>query len=150
MRRLRWSSIGVNRIRIFGLVGFFFVTFRFLFLKKKKKKKVFGLFAWSTFSMSSELGWNGWKRWVPSAAVEQVSIFGQNALTSIFKCCVIRHLHISHNAPKILHNLCSSFLPGITSRPKRNWKQCLWKILGCKWGALWEMCKRCIHKFRSS
>ena len=36
MRRLRWSSIGVNRIRMIGLAGFFFVTFRVLFVKKKK------------------------------------------------------------------------------------------------------------------
>ena len=53
---------------------------------------------------------------------EQVSIFGQNALTSIFKSCVIRHLHISHDAPnqphKILHNLCSSFPLGITVVPR--------------------------------
>ena len=34
----------------------------------------------------------------------------------------IRHLHISHNAPyfpaKILHNLCFSFLLGITTVPR--------------------------------
>ena len=36
--------------------------------------------------------------------------------------CRIRHLHISHNTPclppKILHNLCFSFLLGITAVPK--------------------------------
>ena len=31
--------------------------------------------------------------------------------------------------------------PGCYSRPKRNWKQCLYKILGGKYGALWEKCK---------
>ena len=34
----------------------------------------------------------------------------------------IRHFHISHNAPylppKILHNLCVSFLQGITAVPR--------------------------------
>ena len=46
-------------------------------------------------------------------------------------CISIRHLHISHNTrcllPKILHNLCVSFLLGIIAvprGPKRNWKQC--------------------------
>ena len=43
-----------------------------------------------------------------------------------------RHLHVSHKTtylpPKILDNLCFSFLLGITART--NWKQCLCKILG--------------------
>ena len=60
-------------------------------------------------------------------------------------CEVKRHFHISYNAPylppKILHNLCFSFLLGYYSRPKRNWKQCLCKILGGKEGALWKMWK---------
>ena len=49
------------------------------------------------------------------------------------------HLHISHNVghlpPKILHRLCFSF-PGAL-----HLKQCLYKILGGKSCALWEMCK---------
>ena len=57
----------------------------------------------------------------------------------------IRQLQISHNAPhlppKTLHNLCFSFLLGIYSCSKRNWKQCLYKILEGKYGSLWEMCK---------
>ena len=55
----------------------------------------------------------------------------------------IRHSHISHNAPylpsKILHLFFIS--PGYYSRPKRNWKQTVCKILGGKEGALWEMWK---------
>ena len=47
---------------------------------------------------------------------------------------VIHHFHISYNAPylpvKILHNLCVSFVLGITV-----------VILGGKFGALWEMWK---------
>ena len=38
---------------------------------------------------------------------------------------VIRHIHISHNEPylppKILHNLCFSFLLGITAVPRENY-----------------------------
>ena len=48
----------------------------------------------------------------------------------------IRYLHISHStpclSPQILHNLCFSFVLGIIPVPrssKRNWKQCLSKIL---------------------
>ena len=45
-----------------------------------------------------------------------------------------RHFHISHNTPylppKILHNLFFFISPGYYSCPKRNWKQCLCKILG--------------------
>ena len=42
--------------------------------------------------------------------------------TSFFKECNVRHFHISHNAPylpsKILHNLCFSFLLGLTAVPR--------------------------------
>ena len=51
----------------------------------------------------------------------------------VFSKKAIRHLHISHNTPclppKILHNLLIFISPGYYSRPKRNWKQCLCKIL---------------------
>ena len=41
-----------------------------------------------------------------------------------------------------LHNLCFFISPGYYSRPKRNWKQCLCKILGAnKIGALWVIRK---------
>ena len=125
--RVRLRST-VFRIRFRG-----WLFFRHFSCSFWEKKNVFSLFAWSTFSNSLELGWNGWKRWVPSADLSAGIDFRSKCSD---QCCVIRHLHISHNAPyllpKILHNLCSSFLLGITSRPKRNWKQCLWKILGCK------------------
>ena len=56
----------------------------------------------------------------------------------------MRHLHISHNVghlpPQILHNLCFSFLLGITAVPKEI-ETMLYKILGGKSCALWEMCK---------
>ena len=45
----------------------------------------------------------------------------------------IHHLHISHNTPcllsQILHNPLFFISSGYYSRPKRNWKQCLYKIL---------------------
>ena len=41
---------------------------------------------------------------------------------AFLKKCSTRHFHISHNAPylplKILHNLCFSFLLGITAFPR--------------------------------
>ena len=41
---------------------------------------------------------------------------------AFLKKCNTRHFHISHNAPclpsKILHNLCFSFLLGITAVPR--------------------------------
>jgi len=57
----------------------------------------------------------------------------------------ICHFHISHNTPclppKILHNLFP-ISPGCYSHPKRNWRQCLCKILGGKQGVVWGMWKR--------
>ena len=47
----------------------------------------------------------------------------------------IRHLHISHNAPYFPPNFAWSLFfisPGYYSRPKRNWKRFLCKILGAK------------------
>ena len=62
----------------------------------------------------------------------------QNLFNHIHVSCVFfffRHFHISHNAPylppKILHNLCFSFLLSITAVPRD-----LCKIWGSKWGAL--------------
>ena len=46
--------------------------------------------------------------------------------------------------PKILHNLFSTS-PGYYSRPKRNRRQWLRKILGNKQGALWSLRKWWIH-----
>ena len=44
------------------------------------------------------------------------------AVTSCVNVLHARHFHISHNAPyvslKILHNLCFSFLLGITAVPR--------------------------------
>ena len=52
------------------------------------------------------------------------------------------HLHISHNVghlpPKILHNLCFYF-PWALQLFQEKLKQCLYKILGGKSCALWEM-----------
>ena len=57
----------------------------------------------------------------------------------------IRHLHISHSAglmcrPKFCVNVVFNFSrDGCNIQEK--WKQRSCKILGGKWGALWEMCK---------
>ena len=63
----------------------------------------------------------------------------------------LRHLHICHYSPylppEILHNLFFFISPGYYSRTKRNWKQCLCKIFGGKYGA-WEMCKLRIKRAR--
>ena len=61
----------------------------------------------------------------------------------------IRHLHISHNAPylppKILHNLCFSFLLDIRAVPREIENNAYAKFgggeAGGKQGALWELCK---------
>ena len=48
--------------------------------------------------------------------------FNVAAVTSLANQQAIRHFHISHNAPylppKILHNLCFSFLLGFTAVPR--------------------------------
>ena len=69
---------------------------------------------------------------------------------------IIRHLHISHNAPHLppntLHNLCFSFLLGITATPWEIENNAYAKF----WGAnkvhyhKWEMCKRRINIPRRS
>ena len=55
----------------------------------------------------------------------------------------IRHLHISHNAPylphKILHNLCFSFLLGITAAPREIENNACAEF----WGANKVHCGRC-------
>ena len=55
----------------------------------------------------------------------------------------IRQLHISHNAPNlpptILHNLCCSFLLGITAVPRENENNAYAKF----WGANKVHCGRC-------
>ena len=61
-------------------------------------------------------------------------------------CEVKRHFHISYNAfslppPQILHNLCFSFLPGITAVPREIENNAYAKFWGCKEGALREMWK---------
>ena len=60
-------------------------------------------------------------------------------------CEVKRHFHISYNAPyllaKILHNLCFSFLLGITAVPREIEINVYAKFWGCKEGALGEMWK---------
>ena len=57
---------------------------------------------------------------------------------------IIRYLHIFHNTPclppKILHNLCFSFLLGIEAMSREIKKQCLCKIWWDKQGVFWEMC----------
>ena len=50
----------------------------------------------------------------------------------------IRHLYRSLNTPCLPPP--HPPLPLFNSRPKRNWKQCLCKILAGKQGAFWEMC----------
>ena len=58
---------------------------------------------------------------------------------------LIRHLHISHNAPyllpKILHNLCFSFLLGITAVPRESENNAHAKFWGANKVHIWEMCK---------
>ena len=58
---------------------------------------------------------------------------------------LIRHLHISHNAPylppKSLHKYCFQILLGRLQYPGEMKKKRSCKILGGKQGALWEMCK---------
>ena len=61
-------------------------------------------------------------------------------------CKVKRHFHISYNAPslpppQILHNLCFSFLPGITAVLREIENNAYAKFWGCKEGALREMWK---------
>ena len=50
------------------------------------------------------------------------TIFNLDLNGEIVAALCIRHVHISHNAPylppKILHNLCFSFLLGITAVPR--------------------------------
>ena len=63
-----------------------------------------------------------------------------------FQTTAIRgHLHISHNAlylpPKILHNLCFSFLLGITAVPREIENIMPMQNFGGKYGALREVCK---------
>ena len=84
MRRRRQSSIGVNRIRMIRLVGFFFVTFRVLFGKKKFLVCLPHQLFQPAQNLVEMVGNDGYHPLI----FEQVSIFGQNALTSIFKCCV--------------------------------------------------------------
>ena len=65
-----------------------------------------------------------------------------------FQTTAIRgHLHISHNAPyfpsKSLHNLCFSFLLGITAVPREIEKLCLCKILGAN-KVHYVRCARCV------
>ena len=60
----------------------------------------------------------------------------------------IHLLHISHNAPylppRILHNLCFSFLLGTTAVPREIENNAYAKF----WGAnKWEMCKRRVQKY---
>ena len=60
----------------------------------------------------------------------------EGKLAFLKKCnTCIRHFHISHNAPylipKILHNLCFSFLVGITAVPRKIENSAYAKI----WGA---------------
>ena len=58
---------------------------------------------------------------------------------------LIRQLHISHNAPyllpKILHNLCFSFLLGITAVPRESENNARAKYWGANKVHIWEMCK---------
>ena len=116
-----WEDLGRVRLRstVFRIMFRGWLFFRHFSCSFWEKKNVFSLFAWSTFSNSLELGWNGWKQWVPSADLS-AGIDFRSKCSAL--CCVIRHLHISHNAPylppKILHNLCSSFPLGITVVPR--------------------------------
>ena len=69
----------------------------------------------------------------PSSLILNVT---NNEKNNHYADIMIRNFHISHNAPylppKILHNLCFSFLLGITAVPRKIQKQCLCKILGGK------------------
>ena len=55
-----------------------------------------------------------------------------------YESMVIRHFHIFHNAPylppQFLHNLCFSFLLGITAVPRDTDKKCLCNFVCCCWG----------------
>ena len=66
-----------------------------------------------------------------------------SVLKLINKSHNIRHLHLSHNTPCLSLNLCIGFVfydPSgshfIAGGPKRNYRQCLYKILGGKQGVL--------------
>ena len=60
----------------------------------------------------------------------------------------IHHLRIFHNAPylppKILHNLCFSFLLGTTAVPREIENNAYAKFGGAN---KWEMCKRRVQKY---
>ena len=62
---------------------------------------------------------------------------------AFLKKCNIHHFHISHNAPyfppKILHNLCFSFLLGITAVPREIGNSAYAKF----WGAKKVHCGKC-------
>ena len=61
---------------------------------------------------------------------------GESLLHDKLRKLYKHHLHISHNAPyllpQILHNLCFSFLLGITAVPREIGKEAYAKFLGGK------------------
>ena len=66
-------------------------------------------------------------------------------VTSICRLSRIRHLHFSHNKPylhpQILHNLCFSFLLGITAVPRENENNTYAKFCGANKEQYGSLCK---------
>ena len=102
--------------------------------KRLQKKRVqlpqdwFGTPTWPPFH------WFGTPICLPWGHVKTLYTKADNLLNTS-KADLIRHLHISHNIlclpPQTLHNLCFLISSCYFRRPKRNWRQCLWKF----WGA---------------
>ena len=102
--------------------------------KRLQKKGVqlpqdwFGTPTWPPFH------WFGTPICLPWRHVKTLYTKADNLLNTS-KADLIRHLHISHNIlclpPKTFHNLCFLISPWYFRRPKRNWRQWLWKF----WGA---------------
>ena len=70
-------------------------------------------------------------------------------LTNFYVTQVLRHLHVSHNAPflppspQILHNLCFSFLLNITAAPRETENNACAKF----WGANKAHYGRCARAY---
>ena len=74
-------------------------------------------------------------------------------LTNFYVTQVLRHLHVSHNAPylppKSWHNLCFSFLLNITAAPREIENNACAKFGGQIICIIWEVCKGILKEIPS-
>ena len=81
------------------------------------------------------------KRWSRDISLDLTTLYLYVTCTST----IMQLIPPPPHSPPLKFCITLSISPGYYSRPKRNWKQCLCKILGSKQGALQEMGKWCIH-----